>query len=288
MLWGFNVSAIKVLVTNIDPMLLTSIRIFVAGITVLVICYFLKIFRLPTKEEILLILYIASLNVVAHHVFNATGLSRTSAVNTGLIVGMGPLLTMLLTIVFISRRVTFFKDLGFVVGFAGVVITTLSGSEGITIISIGDFMVFIAVLVQAISFILISKLNTNFDPRLFTGYMLVLGAPVIFIISMIGGSELEQIDKLFSWKLGLIFLFSAILATAFGHMFYNFAIKQVGPAESAIFINFNTFFALAGSVIFLGERIMIYHLIGLVLVVIGMLVGVFEFAGRKRDRSAQL
>jgi drug/metabolite transporter (DMT)-like permease len=290
MLWGFNVSAIKVLVINIDPILLTSFRIFIAGVAVLVFCYFSKIFRIPIKSEILLIIYIASLNVVAHHVFIAMGLSRTSAVNTGLIIGIGPLLTMMLTILFISKKVTFLKIFGFVLGFVGVVITVLSGSEGVSMISMGDFMIFIAALTQAISFILISKLNSNFDSRLLTGYMLVFGASFIFVIGVLGGSEIEQIGKLFSWKLGLIFLFSAILATAFGHMIYNFAILQVGPAEAAIFINFNTFFALAGSVIFLGENIMIYHLIGLVLIVIGVLIGsgIFKYAGRKHNRSASL
>src|SRR5690625_942594 len=51
LLWGFNVSALKVLVTAIDPVLLTAVRIGTAGICVLIISYFLKILRLPTKEE---------------------------------------------------------------------------------------------------------------------------------------------------------------------------------------------------------------------------------------------
>ncbi len=47
--WGFNVSAVKTLVTYFDPLSLTAIRVFVAGITVLIIAYFMNIFRLPTK-----------------------------------------------------------------------------------------------------------------------------------------------------------------------------------------------------------------------------------------------
>ncbi|UOQ94514.1 DMT family transporter [Halobacillus shinanisalinarum] len=290
MLWGFNVSAIKVLVSNMDPILLTSVRIFTAGIAVLAILGFMKILRLPTKKEAWIIFYISIFNVIAHHSFMALGLLYTSGVNAGLIVGMGPLLTMVLSTILLSKKVTIFKSFGFVLGFVGVIATTLTGAGGMTAVSIGDVMVFISIAVQAFSFILISKMNPELDPRLLTGYMMVLGSIFIFFISMMVETNPGQITQLFDVKLMLIFLFSALICTAFGHMVYNFAIQQVGPAESAIFINFNTFFAIVGAALFLNERIMASHIAGLVLIVCGVLIGTgaFEYiVGRKkRARSA--
>src|SRR5690625_4966000 len=127
MLWGFNVSALKVLVTEIDPVMLTAVRIFVAGITVLIITYFMGFFRLPRRNELLLIVYIGFFNVIAHHILFALGLTRTSSVNAGLILGMGPLLTMMLSIILLKDRVTRLRVAGFILGFYGVVITTLGG-----------------------------------------------------------------------------------------------------------------------------------------------------------------
>lgn len=272
-IWGFNVSAVKVLVMNIDPILLTSVRIFTAGITVLIICKFLKIFRLPNKKELYMIIIISIFNVVTHHMFVAIGLNETSAVNSGLILGMGPLLTMILALYFIDKKVVTMKIIGFILGFVGIVITTLSSSTRFTKLSIGDFLVFLGVLTQAISFIQISKMDPKLDPRLLTGYMLVFGSVLVFIFSFYNTSNIGQITKLFDWKLGLIFLYSAVVATACGHMIYNFAIKKVGPAESAIFINFNTVFALLGAVLFLKEQITIGHLIGLLFIVLGVIIG---------------
>ncbi|MFG6147873.1 DMT family transporter [Halobacillus sp. B23F22_1] len=290
MLWGFNVSAIKVLVTDIDPILLTSVRIFAAGIAVLVILYFMKILRWPTKKEVLLIFYIATFNVIVHHAFMAIGLRLTSGVNTGLIVGLGPLLTMVLSTVLLSKHVTIFKSLGFMLGFAGVIVTTLVGSGGVTGVSVGDVLVFISIAAQAFSFILISKLNPDLDPRLLTGYMLVLGSVIIFLFSLVVESNPGQIIQLFDVELGAVFLFSALICTAFGHMVYNFAIRQVGPAEAAIFINFNTFFALLGAALFLGEAIKWYHLSGLVLIVGGVLIGtgaVEYMVQRRRNQTIE-
>src|SRR5699024_3832992 len=142
-------------------------------------------------------------------------------------------------------------------------------------------------LVQAISFILISKLNPTFDPRLITGYMLILGSFFIFISSLLLKRDMSQITNLLSWKLGAVFLFSALIATAFGHMTYNYAIKRVGPAESAIFINLNTIFALIGAALFLGEPILPNHYFGLILIIFGVFLGSgsLEYMLKKRKQK---
>lgn len=273
MFWGFNVSALKVLVTSMDPIFLTSVRILIAGITVLITAYFMKIFRLPTKKEIGTIIYITIFNVILHHTFLAIGLTQSSGVNAGLILGAGPLVTMVLSILLLNDRVTRLRVLGFFLGFIGIIVTSLVGSGGISNVSLGDLWLFIAVLVQAFSFILISKLNPEFDPRLLTGYMLVFGSIFIFIFSFFVEGNVGQIVELFSWKLGLVFLFSAVFCTAFGHMTYNYAIKHIGPAETTIFINLNTFFALLGAAIFLGEAILAHHFIGLFFILCGVFIG---------------
>lgn len=290
MLWGFNVSALKVLVTSLDPIFLTSVRIFTAGISVLIISYFMKIFRLPTRKELLTIAYITVFNVVFHHSFLAIGLTRTSGVNAGLILGTAPLVTMVLSILLLNDRITRTRVLGFLLGFVGIVVTSLSGSGGISSVSVGDLWIFLSMLLQAFSFILISKLNPNFDPRLLTGYMLVFGSVFIFIFSLFTEANVTQITALFSWKLGLVFLFSAVLCTAFGHMTYNYAIKNVGPAETTIFINLNTFFALAGAALFLGEPILLNHLFGLVLILCGVFIGsgTLEYIWKKRKAASRL
>lgn len=273
MLWGINVSAIKVLVENVDPILLTSFRILLAGVSVLMICRMMNIFRLPSKKEILMIIYISLFNTILHHSFVALGLQNTTGVNTGLIQGTNPLVTMMLSVLLLKHQLTIVKVLGFILGFIGVFITTYSGLDSLTEYSIGDLYIFLGVLVQAYSFILISKNKLDFDPRLLTGYMLVFGSIFIFISSILVGENVSGITNLFNWKLGSIFVFSAIVCTAFGHMVYNYSVKNVGPAETTIFVNLNTFFTLAAAAVFLGESILLNHLIGLIFIIVGVFLG---------------
>jgi len=282
--WGFNLSALFVLVQNIEPITLTAFRIFTAGAAVLVITKFIGIFRLPTKKEWKTIAFITVFNVALHHTLLALGLTKTSGANASIILGAAPLMTMILSILLLGDRISRLRVLGFILGFAGIMITSLAGGEGLHGISIGDGIIFMSMFSQALSFILISKLNPTFDSRLLTGYMLVVGSFFIFLVSIFIEQDVGQITKLFSPKLGAIFLFSALVATAFGHMVYNYAIKKVGPAETAIFVNLNTFFALLGTVIFLGERLGSMHFVGLGFIVLGVFfgAGTVEYLWKKR------
>ncbi|WP_223701225.1 DMT family transporter [Sutcliffiella deserti] len=287
--WGFNVPLLKVLVENISPVTMTSYRVMLAGLTVFIILWFLKLLRLPTLRESKYIVLGSFLNVVCHHYFLSVGLKLTTGTNAGIIVGAGPILTALIAAVLIKRKTSVWRWIGFALGGIGVSVTVLIGSQGVTGVSLGDVFVFLSIFTQAFSFILISKLAKTLDPRLLTGYMLVIGASVLMVISWFTEPGGLSGFATISWKVWLAFFVSAILATAVGHMSYNFIIGKTGPAEASIFLNFTPFFALIGSAILLGERIMPYHIIGLLFIVMGVLLGSGAFEElvlrRKRRRG---
>src|SRR5699024_6862876 len=84
------------------------------------------------------------------------------------------LVTMMLSVIFLRDHVTRLRAFGFVLGFVGIIFTSIAGGEGVSSISVGDVYIFLSMFFQAISFILISVLNPTFDPRLLTGYMLLI------------------------------------------------------------------------------------------------------------------
>lgn len=271
--WGVNVSALKYLVTYFAPVTMTSLRILSAAALVFIILYFLKQIRLPRNREWLYILGGAATNVVLHHYFLAEGLSRTSAANGGLILGLGPLLTATLSVWILKEKMTLMRFLGFLFGGIGVSVVVLAGSGKLGEISFGDMEVFLSILSQAFSFILIKKATKTMDARLLTGYMFLFGSVILFVIGRI-----KEPDGLANMAGGtstvwLVFLFSALIATGVGHMLYNSAIGKIGAARTSIFLNLNTFFALIGASLFLGEKIYPAHFIGLILIVAGVLFG---------------
>nr|WP_256358428.1 DMT family transporter [Bacillus sp. sid0103] len=271
--WGLNVIATKIIVTHFMPITITALRVFTAGICVFIILGFLKKVRLPTRNEFRYIFFACFFNVVCHHFFLSLGLLKTSASNGGLILGLGPLLTTIVAFLFIGTKVTFIRLLGIIMGLTGVTFIVVEGNGGMNAVSIGDLYVFLAIFAQAFSFILIKKVSHTMDPRLMTGYMLVIGSIILFIISPF--KEPGGLKEIVHGSVGVwaIFLASAIIATALGHMIYNYAIGKIGVAESAIFINLNPLFSLIGAVVFLEERITASQIIGFIFILIGVLFG---------------
>lgn len=271
--WGFNVSMVKTIVENWAPITITSLRIFTASLTVFIMLGITRNVRLPDKKEWVYIASGSLLSVVLHHYFLADGLSKTSAANAGLILGMGPLLTVMLSMIFLKKRPTALALAGFFLGGIGVSITVLFGTGTVRSITIGDFDIFMAILSQAISFLIINKVSKTMNPVLFTGYMLFFGSIALFLISIVlEPNGLVTITKA-APSLWMVFLLSAVFGTGMGHAVYNYCISQVGPAEASIFLNLNTFFSIVGAALFLNEAIVPAHYAGLVLIVSGVLLG---------------
>src|SRR5699024_11664042 len=119
-------------------------------------------------------------NVVLHHSFLAIGLTKTAGVNAGIILGAAPLVTMVLSVLFLHYRVSNIRVIGFLLGFFGILITSIAGTVGIAALSTGDFFIFLCILAQAISFILIVRLTPYFESYFLTVYMIFIGSLFIF------------------------------------------------------------------------------------------------------------
>lgn len=273
LIWGFNLPSVKYLVEFVDPITLTAFRILTAAATIFVILAGMKLLRLPRKNEWKFILLGALLNVVGHHYFLSSGLALTSGTNAGLILGTGPMLTAVLVSLILRSYPSKLQWIGVVIGLAGVSATVLVGGGETAGMNIGDVFVFLSILVQVLSYIVISKAAGSMDPRLLTAYMFIIGAGVLFIISLIQEpgeiAAFADVPSTF-W---VAFFFSAVLGTAVGHLLYNYSIGQAGPTKAAIFMNLNTFFSLVGAAVILGEVITTNHLFGLVLIIVGVLFG---------------
>lgn len=273
LIWGFNLPSVKYLVEFVDPITLTAFRILTAAATIFAILAGMKLLRLPRKNEWKFILLGALLNVVGHHYFLSSGLALTSGTNAGLILGTGPMLTAVLVSLILRSYPSKLQWIGVVIGLVGVSATVLVGGGETAGMNIGDVFVFLSILVQVLSYIVISKAAGSMDPRLLTAYMFIIGAGVLFIISLIQEpgeiAAFADVPSTF-W---IAFFFSAVLGTAVGHLLYNYSIGQAGPTKAAIFMNLNTFFSLVGAAVILGEVITTNHLFGLVLIIVGVLFG---------------
>ena len=63
----------------------------------------------------------------------------------------------------------------------------------------------------------------------------------------------------------------AVFASVLAYIFWNRAVAEVGPSRAGQFIHLMPVFGTTLSIIFLGERLAAYHLVGALLIVGGIL-----------------
>ena len=182
--WGANVPILKYLVAEVPPVTLTGFRILVAGIVVILILWKMKLIRKPFKHEWKYIFLGTITNVVGHHYFLNMGLSITSGTHGGLILGTGPILTAISAAIILKYFPTKVQWIGLLLGLAGLSLAVLVGGETQGA-NIGDFYVFLAIFAQVLSYMVISKAARTLNPLLMTAYMMLIGAPIIILISFI-------------------------------------------------------------------------------------------------------
>lgn len=270
-IWGVNAVMLKVLVEHFPTISMTSLRIMLAGIVVMLIIIFSRRLRRLTKMEWIYTICGALFGVVGHHFFLAEGLVYTGAANAVLILALLPVTTSILAAWFLKDRLTKWRIVGIVIAFIGVFF--IQSGDGSMSFDRGEIYIFIAMVFQAISFIYIKLATKTLDSKQMTGYMLIIGSILLVGISLyIEPNGMTQMGEAPLW-LYAVFVISAVIATGVGHFLFNSAIEKIGAGQTAIFNNFVPFFGLVSSAIFLKEKIYWYQGAGFLLIVIGVLFG---------------
>jgi drug/metabolite transporter (DMT)-like permease len=271
-IWGLNIVIIKVLVEGLPPQTMTAFRIMMAGITALIIIVLGKSFRRLSKREWIYTLLGMLFGVILHHLLIAVGLTMINASNASLILALVPLTTAILAFLFLGEQLTKLRMIGFILALTGVFFIQ-GGSFSNMQLSQGELILFIAMFVQAISFIFVKKATETLDSKQITTIMYLAGSIGLLIISFItepGGVSEMTSASLFTY---FLFIVSGLVATGIGYIVFNAAIQQIGAGQTAIFNNFVPFFGLVFSAIFLNETITTSQLIGFVFIVAGVLFG---------------
>lgn len=288
-LWGSNVSLLKLLVFDIPPLVMQGTRIFLAGITLFLILIVMKKKIIYKEMPWKFVLLATLLGVIAHHSLLATGIEQTTAVKTSLILGLAPLITAIIAVATRATSLTRLRFTGFVVGFLGIIIAVVDDVSAVTAFVVGDVYVLASIVVQAFSFFVIRRITLTIPPLVLTAYMLTIGSSVMMLYNLAVTPASFAAFANLDLKLWAVFLFSAIFATAVGHSLYNSMIKRLGAAETAIFTNLSTIFALIGAVVILGEEMHLSQIFGCMLIIAGVLIGtggLEEWIKKRRQHHA--
>jgi len=273
-LWGTNFVLGRLLRADIGPATLTLARFAVAG---LVFAWLLR--RAPPSErwpgaQWPWLLAMGLTGVVGFTVLLYTGLKFTTAVNAGLINGVGPLVIGLMAALFLRERLTRLMITGAGLSLAGVAVIASDGSLEKLLrlqLNFGDVLVFGAVLAWGVYSVLGRVVTRTRSALAASALSSLFGLP--WLLPLAVWEQAVQPVNASPFVLGAcvyIGLFPSVVA----YLAWNEGIRRVGAARGVIFYNMLPVFAALLGRLILGEPLSGAQLAGGALVLGGSLLSV--------------
>ncbi|NYT83403.1 DMT family transporter [Alcaligenaceae bacterium] len=277
-IWGVNISAVKVLTSQMDPLIVACVRMVLAAA---VINITLVMARLPfslrriTPRQWLVFLICALLMVYINQVMFMKGMRTASATNAALINALSPLMASLLVTVVFREALTRWRVIGIGIGFGGVaaVVLTRSGAS-MAGGGWGELQVFAALLCFVSGGVLIQSLAKHFGSLMISSIIYTLGTLILCVhVAVSDAVGLFTSAAFPGWWSIVLLLFSGIIATAMGNMIWNRALVELGAAHSAMYQYWIPVFGVMFAVWLLDEPLSLWLPVGLVAILLGTYLG---------------
>lgn len=275
---GFSYIFVKIALRHASPTDLLAHRFTVASVGLL-LYYTLYKRRLPDIKwrNIPLLLALSLFYPLMLFAFQTFGLKYTTASEAGIISAITPIITVILASILLNEKNTLLQNLCVILSVAGVIyIMYRNGLNSVTRESMkGNILILLSVMAIAVYYVLGRKANRYLNPMDITLFMSITACIVFNFTAVaihINSHSLPSYFELFNTPGFLVPVFYlGILSTFLTSFLGNNALSVIPAAQVSIFNNLSPVLSVFGGVLFLGESLHSWHIIGGVMVLAGIL-----------------
>jgi len=277
-IWGSTYLLNKIVVAELPPFMLASIRFIIAGLLIFAIA-------IAMRKSIKITIRQLINTIIAGFLFLAFGngivvwaLKYVDSGFAALEISAQPLIVLILMRVLQGKKIALMSYIGVVFGFIGIYLLVsqkeiLNQEGSIT----GMIMIFAGMLSWAYGSLFIGKADLPKNYFVNTGYQMLFGGIILFIASLLFGetwvSPMQWSEESL-WSMFLLIIFGSIVAfTSF-----NYLLKVVSPEKVATSTYVNPIIALLLGWYVLNEHITTQSVMAAVI----LLTGVYFINTRKK------
>jgi len=274
-IWGFNFSFVKWVISRIHPLAFNVIRFSLASLLILSLLWVREGWRSMPVADVLKMAVLGILGHSVYQIFFIKGLSLTTAGNSSLLIATSPIWTALISAGLKKDEVTKKAWLGIVLAFVGVFLVTLGGGGKISFASsktTGDLLTLTAALALSLYTVLSRDLLERYSPLRLTAVTMFFGMVGLWIFA--GRRVVTQDWSSLSLNSFGVIVYSAVFAVVVGYVVWFTAVRTVGPTRAAVFNNMTPIVAFSVAFILLGEPVGWLQLLGGLTVITGVVTTV--------------
>ncbi len=276
--WSGNFITGRYISTSIEPMQLSFYRWFF--VLVLLLPYIFINYKdliLGFKKDSLLLVVFGAFGIAGFNTFLYYGLQTTSATNALLINSSTPIFIILISSIIFRIAITKIQILGVLLSTLGVLYLILKGNINHILelnFTPGDLWILLAALDWAIYSVLLKFKPKELSSFSFLTITSFIGVMILYIAFILQGYSLEfsfLSNKEVLYSLIYIVIFPSILS----FYFWNMATIEIGANKAGQSAHLMPIFGAILAYIFLGEVLEFYHIVGIVLIAIGIYLTMF-------------
>ncbi|OJX70155.1 MAG: hypothetical protein BGO95_03880 [Micrococcales bacterium 73-13] len=257
-------------VETVDPISLSFLRWGGAAVVLLVIA---QLVERPDWRAVLRqwprLLLLGGLGMVGFSVLILEGLSRTTAVNSALIGGSGPILIAVAAALLLRQRIGWRMIVGLAVSLVGVVLVVTQGSlETLLTVGVneGDLWIVLATVCWVV-YTLLGRIQAGVPVITSTAVQALFATIVLGVIVSFTGLTLPSDAP--TWA-GVGYI--SLIGSAVAMVLWTFALRTLRPAVAGIMINLNPFFTVCLTLA-IGGTVGSWELVGGLVIIAGVLLG---------------
>jgi drug/metabolite transporter (DMT)-like permease len=274
LIWSGNWVAGRWLQGAITPVALTFWRLLLASVILLPFTVGpMWRERAALRREWPRLAVFAVIGLAAFNTMVYFGLSTTTAINGSLINSASPIFVIVISWFGLGDRSTWRQYVGVVVSLLGVAAILSRGDPQALLalrFGLGDLVILGAVFLWALYSTLLRHWPSALRPLNF-----VAATVVISVIALIPAYFVERAfvgDFVVTWNVIMGIAYMALLASITGYMLWNFGARAVGAGKASLFLHLIPAFAAGQAMLLLGEKLRLYHLAGIALILSGIYI----------------
>ncbi|HHC6559831.1 TPA: DMT family transporter [Vibrio parahaemolyticus] len=270
MIWGGNSIVNKMAASTIEPSAMSFYRWFVAMVLLTPFCLPAVIKQSHVIRPYLTKLaFLALLGMVLNQSLGYYAGLTTTASNMALITSLVPLISVFLSVPLLGKSVSMLSIVGGVISLGGLAFMLGHGDVTYFLhqdMTQGDSLMLLAALVYAAYCVLLKRWKMPFN-SLTLVYM-----QGFFSVIMLTPLWLSSEQLLPSQDALPLIAYAGIAASIFAPLMWVKAIDLIGADSSAMFMNLMPVVSVALASTLLGEEIHVYHIIGGLMVISGVIL----------------
>lgn len=288
-LWGISFVATKAALRELTPLTLIFTRFALGTALLVAILAYRRRPLVPPRDSWGSLALMGFVGVFVHQILQAYGLTLTSAVQTGWLIGLIPIWSAVLSAIFLSERIGPTKMAGLALGFAGALVLLTKGKLSPDVLAMpstrGDVLILASTLNWAVYTILGHGTIRRLGPTRATAGAMFLGWAMLlpFFVAARGWSELPDLSA--GGALAVLFL--GIGCSGLGYLFWYGALEKVEVSQVSAFLYLEPLVTLAAAALALGEPIHATGVAGGLLVLSGVAL-VQRASGRAASKRTEV